>query len=277
MNKVWVNGVQADTVSVSDRGFSYGDGIFTTIKVVDGHCQLLTQHLIRLQQGITALAISQIDFKALLDDIKGKALTLHSGVIKIVITRGIGQRGYSSVGCDSPTTVVSTNPLPSHYELWQQQGIDIGVSTVALGINPLTAGLKHLNRLEQVLVKQQVDEYGWADALVLDCQACIIETSMANIFWRTGDVLYTPSLDFSGVKGLVRQEIMALAQQWSLPMVEDRFKLSSIFDSDEIFITNCLMGVVPITGIESKSYAIGDLTRRLQKSINVATLSPKED
>lgn len=271
MPTMWVNGVATDVISASDRGFSYGDGIFTTIKVTNGVCHLLPDHLMRLQRGITALAIAQIDFDALLTQLCDVAKALVQGVIKVVISRGVGQRGYSSVGCDSPTVVVSTSPLPAHYQEWQQEGISLGVSTIALGLNPLTAGIKHLNRLEQVLVKQQIDDNGWTDAVVLDCQACVIETNMANLFWRCGDKVYTPNLDFSGVKGLMREQVKSALGSWSMTLVEDRFKLSSLTDADEIFITNCLMDVVPVVAIESKSYAIGNLTKRL-----IAHISDKD-
>ena len=268
MTNTWVNGVATDQVRVTDRGFSYGDGIFTTIKVTNARCELLTEHLVRLQQGITTLAITQIDFKALLDEISRVAKSLINGVIKVVITRGEGKRGYSSVGCNSPTVVISTSTLPAIYKDWQKNGVGLGVSTVALGINPLTAGIKHLNRLEQVLVKQQIDENQWTDAVVLDCQACIIETSIANLFWRSGEVIYTPNLDFSGVRGLMRQQVLFDLAANDIHVVEDRFKLSSIVDADEIFMSNCLMGIVPIIAIESKQYHIGDLTRRLQSMLN---------
>jgi len=267
MSDIWVNGNKTDTISVLDRGFSYGDGIFTTIKVKNGQCLLLTQHLIRLQQGITAFAITQIDFKSLLDDLTHKARELKDGVLKVIITRGVGQRGYSSIGCDSPTIVISTGTLPTIYQQWQQQGIAVGISTVALGINPLTAGIKHLNRLEQVLIKQQIDENQWLDAIVLDCQACIIETSMANLFWRTGDKVFTPSLNFSGVNGLMRQQVIEQLALEDVPVSQERFKLSAIMDADEVFMTNCLMGIVPINHIESTAFNIGNITKDLIKTL----------
>lgn len=269
MSKTWVNGVNTNKVTTTDRGFSYGDGIFTTIKVTGGQCQLMTQHLVRLQQGISALSIAQIDFKDLLDDLTAIASELCDGVIKVVITRGEGTRGYSSVGCDRPTLVISTSALPSHYKQWQQEGVALGVSTIALGLNPLTAGLKHLNRLEQVLVKQQIDENKWTDAVVLDCQACVIETSMANLFWRQGDVVYTPNLDFSGVKGLMRHQIISILKDNEVKVVEDRFKLSSIMNADEVFMSNCLMGIVPIVKIESTKFAIGECFNDLTMQLNV--------
>lgn len=268
MSDIWVNGVKGDTVSVLDRGFSYGDGVFTTLKVSGGQCQLLTQHLVRLQQGITALAIAQIDFKLLLDDLTQKAKALDHGVLKVIITRGQGQRGYSSIGCDSPTIVISSGALPAIYQQWQTHGIALGVSTVALGLNPLTAGIKHLNRLEQVLVKQQIDAHKWTDAVVLDCQAFIVETSMANIFWRCGDKVCTPSLHFSGVKGLMRQQVIEQLNGSHLTVIEERFKLSAVMDADEVFMTNCLMGIVPINAIESTHFSVGETTTMLAKILN---------
>ena len=268
MSKTWVNGVETNQITVTDRGLSYGDGIFTTIKVLAGQCELMTQHLVRLQQGISALSIAQIDFKDLLDELSAIAANLGEGVIKVMITRGSGTRGYSSVGCDSPTVIVSTSELPTHYRQWQQQGVALGVSTIALGLNPLTAGIKHLNRLEQVLVKQQIDDNQWTDAVVLDCQACVIETSMANLFWRKNEIVYTPSLDFSGVNGLMRSHILSTLNQLGTQVVQDRFKLGSLMDADEVFMSNCLMGVVPIVKIESRHFAIAKCYQHLASLIN---------
>ena len=267
-NDIWINGELANNVSVLDRGFSYGDGLFTTIKVDNYCCELLPQHIDRLQQGLIRLSIAAIDFEALSNDLTTKAKNLQNGILKVTITRGIGQRGYSSLGCDSPTVVISTSPMTTSYLPWQKEGINLGISTITLGINPLTAGLKHLNRLEQVLIKQQIDENKWADAVVLDCNGHVIETNMANIFLCKDNIVYTPCLKTSGVNGLMRQQVINYLDDNNIDIIEDRFKLGAIMNADEIFITNCLMGVVPITAVESTTFSIGKMARKLSLVFN---------
>lgn len=267
-NDIWVNGEKTDKVSVLDRGFSYGDGIFTTIKVANSHCELLPQHIERLQQGLIKLSIASIDFENLFEDLTAKSKNLQNGVLKVIITRGQGKRGYSSVGCDSPTIVISASSVAPSYQQWQQEGVELGVSTIALGINPLTAGIKHLNRLEQILVKQQIDDNKWTDAVVLDCQGHVIETSMANIFLCKDNIVYTPCLTSSGVKGLMRQQVINYLDDNNIDIIEDRFKFGAIINADEIFITNCLMGVVPITGVDTTAFSIGKITSMLSLAFN---------
>jgi len=267
-SSIWVNGEQTDKVSVLDRGFSYGDGLFTTIKVDSGCCDLLPEHIDRLQQGLLRLSIAAIDFDILSEDLTNKANHLQNGVLKVTITRGQGKRGYSSVGCDSPTVVISASSMTSSYQAWQETGIDLGISTVTLGINPLTAGIKHLNRLEQILVKQQIDDNKWTDAVVLDCQGYVIETSMANIFLCKNNIVYTPCLSSSGVNGLMRQQVINYLDNNNIDIIEDKFKIGAIMNADEIFITNCLMGVVPVTAVNSTLLPIGKITEILSLAFN---------
>jgi len=261
----WLNGELTSTIPANDRGLCYGDGLFTTILVVNGQCCLIDKHLSRLQSGIKLLALAQIDFSQLISHLVTIADKLRHGVIKVIITRGAGARGYSSVGCDSPNVIVSTGTLPAHYPQLRSNGINVGVSTVPLGLNPVTAGLKHLNRLEQVLVRQQIDEHQWQDAIVLDCQGFIVESNMANLFWVNQGILYTPSLDFAGVNGVMRASVIEQAKLLDIEVKIDRYRLSSITQAAEIFITNSLMQIVPIVQIEDGQYEIGPVTATLSK------------
>lgn len=269
----WVNGEPCTTLSVTDRGLNYGDGLFTTILVAKGHCCLLNKHLKRLQDGIKLLGIAQIDFGQLIEQLSGLAKDLNSGVIKVVITRGDGVRGYSSVGCTQPTVIVNAGKLPTHYPRLRKSGISVGISTIPLGLNPVTAGLKHLNRLEQVLVRQQIDQEHWDDAIVLDCQGFIVESNLANIFWVKDNILYTPSLDLAGVEGVMREFVMEKAAELGLTIKVDRYRLSSVTEADEIFVTNSLMQLVPVVKIEERNYKVGDVTSNLAKTVVVEDAS----
>lgn len=250
----WINGVASDHIDVRDRALNYGDGIFTTILVKHGQCRDLVAHLARLQHGIKELRISQIDYAALANQLADIANNQSLAVVKVIVSRGLGQRGYSCIGCDSPQIIVTLSNYPAHYRQFHQQGIALGVSTVSLGLNPLLAGIKHLNRLEQILVRQQIDDENWSDAVVLDCQGFIVETSIANIFWVTENVVYTPSLDLAGVKGVMREKTITWLIQGGYQVKSDRYRLGDLVNADEVFITNCLMTAVRVNSIETTKY-----------------------
>jgi len=253
----WINGRPCDQVATTDRALNYGDGIFTTILVEQGQCQDLPAHIARLQQGITLLSIANIDahaLQALASQLANIAGDQSMAVLKVLISRGAGTRGYSSVGCNNPLIVVTLAQLPTHYANLRQDGISLGVSTIALGLNPLLAGIKHLNRLEQVLVRQQIDSSDFDDAVVLDCQGYIVETAIANIFWVKDNIVYTPSLDLAGVNGIMRAKVLAWLSEDGYQVKIDRYRLGSIISADEVFITNCLMTIVRVNNIEEASF-----------------------
>ncbi|MDP2561682.1 aminodeoxychorismate lyase [Psychrobium sp. 1_MG-2023] len=263
----WLNGKACDNIAINDRGLAYGDGLFTTMLVEKGQCCLFERHLARLQNGIKQLAMSQIDFGQLIEQLTSLANEIEHGVIKVIITRGQGVRGYSSLGCDTPSVIVSHSAYPTSYDDYIKHGLNLGVSTIALGLNPLTAGIKHLNRLEQVLVRQQIDQEQWADAVVLDCQGYVVETNMANLFWVSDGTVKLPALDFAGVDGVMRQHILAYLKQQQIPYEIDRFRLGSLVSAEEIFISNSLIKVVPITAIAEHAYSIGPITQQLQRNL----------
>jgi 4-amino-4-deoxychorismate lyase len=258
----WINGELRDQIATSDRALNYGEGIFTTILIRHGQCCDLLAHLARLQHGIKSLIMSQIDYAALATQLEAIAKNSANNsaenqglaVIKVLVSRGSGLRGYSSIGCDSPQIIVTLSNYPAHYLQLQQQGIALGVSTIPLGLNPLLAGIKHLNRLEQVLVRQQIDHEQWSDALVLDCQGFIVETSVANIFWVKDNIVYTPSLELAGVRGIMRDKVITWLTSEGYQIESDRYRLGSIIDADEVFMTNCLMTAVRVNSIEETIY-----------------------
>ncbi len=109
-----------------------------------------------------------------------------SGVLKVIISRGGGGRGYSAANCDSPTRILSASARPAHYSRWREDGVTLTLSPVRLGRNPMLAGIKHLNRLEQVLIRTHLEQTDADEALVLDSEGFITECCAANLFWRQG-------------------------------------------------------------------------------------------
>ena len=170
-----LNGAWANVLPVNDRGVQFGDGCFTTARIVAGQVQFLNAHLTRLQTTCKKLFIPFNDWELLAGEMARLAQPHSDGVLKAIITRGVGGRGYSAAGCVNPSRILSVSPYPGHYHRWRKEGISVSLSPVQLGCNPLLAGLKHLNRLEQVLIRSHLEQTDADEALVLDSEGWLTE------------------------------------------------------------------------------------------------------
>lgn len=241
-----INGVEQDTLPVSDRATQFGDGCFTTARIRHGKVEWLDAHLHRLQANCQALLIPFHDAERLADEMQAQAAGHDDGVLKVSITRGSGGRGYSLSGCSSPTRILTVSPYPAHYPRWQQEGISLILSPVRLGRNPHLAGLKHLNRLEQVLIRAHLEQTEADEALVLDSEGWVTECCAANIFWRAGDTVFTPRVDQAGVNGLLRQRCLGWLAQSRFRVVEVNARTDAVSQADEVLLCNALMPLVPV-------------------------------
>lgn len=223
----------------TDRSFQYGDGLFTTVRVKDGKAMLWDLHLQRLVSGAKRLLIHSFDTDELTAKIQ-QAVSAPDQVIKVLISRGQAGRGYSPQGIESPCCYISTAALPD-YSNWQQQGIRLGVAGFKLAQQPALAGLKHNNRLEQVLIKAELAQSDVDELVVLDQNETVIEVSAANLMFCKEGQWFTPALDQAGVNGVMRQYLMA-----QLSVTEGRYRLADLQQADALLICNALMGVVPV-------------------------------
>lgn len=263
-----INGAEAEYIAVSDRAMQYGDGCFSTILVEQGKPRLWPLHQARFEKTLAALSIPMPDWLTVQQQVERLAANFVSkGVVKVLISRGSGGRGYSPTGCESPSVVISHSPFPKHYHGWQQVGIELGVCQQALGLSPMLAGFKHLNRLEQVLLKQEIESCNWADAVVCDVLGQVVETSASNIFWRKGNTIFTPDLSMAGVCGVMRSHVMTLIKSTPYCLEIVKSPLDALLCADEVFITNALMALVPINQINEHSFtermAFNELNKRL--------------
>ena len=193
-----INGKSLTNLNINDRGLAYGDGLFTTAKIVDGRIELLTHHLNRLEDGCKKLSISLPNLSiqdALAKQLTKVAANYPLGILKVMITSGSGGRGYSRIGLneDATNTIVMVFDYPQQYDALAKTGITLGVSKQKIGINPMLAGIKHLNRLEQVLIRHELDERHEDDLIVRNASEQVVEASCANLFyWIEGEpVSYT--------------------------------------------------------------------------------------
>ena len=149
-----VNGRQQQLIEIADRAFQYGDGCFTTMAFRNGRLEFFDAHIERLKWACKTLYIDftkwlELD-RCILDSLKSTS----DCVVKVIVTRGEGGRGYSPEGAVNPRFIITHHCIPSHYTCWQKQGISLTISPITLACQPLLAGIKHLNRLEQVLVSR---------------------------------------------------------------------------------------------------------------------------
>lgn len=240
-----INGSWRRNLSAGDRAFQFGDGCFTTARITAGSVCFFGQHLQRLAADCQRLAISGVNWSQLADEMSQLAAEHHSAVLKVIITRGEGERGYRPPKHGTAGRILMISGYPQHYSVWRQQGICLALSPVRLGRNPHLAGIKHLNRLEQVLIRQHMDDNA-EEALVLDSEGLLTECCAANLFWRQGNIVYTPLLDQCGVNGLMRQHIIGLLtdSNWQLEQVQA--PLSALQQASELIICNALLPVVPV-------------------------------
>lgn len=254
-----INGVLDQCLPASDRSVQYGDGCFTTARILNGRVVWLERHIQRLQRAARVLMLPDIDWDLLSTEMQQAAEGKTSGVVKAVVTRGVGGRGYSPKGCIAPVRMVMHTDYPAHYDSWRRDGITLALSPIKLARSPLFAGIKHLNRLEQVMIRRHLDQHGADEALVLDTHDRLVECCAANLFWRRGKQVFTPDLSQSGVDGLTRRHIMKLLEQsdYQLQVVAD--PLDVLATADEVLICNALMPLISVNQAEAWCYRSRDL------------------
>jgi 4-amino-4-deoxychorismate lyase len=262
---ILVNGKPREWIDITDRGFQYGDGLFETIEVCSGQAVFLEWHLRRLNEGCQCLAIPPPNFTLLRREIQ--TVCEHSalaGVLKIIITRGMGGRGYRQPDIIQPTRVLSLHPYPDYSPKFSSQGIVARFCTTRLGLNPALAGIKHLNRLEQILARAEWSDSSIQEGIMLDINDAVIEGTMSNLFYVQNNTLYTADLIYTGVAGVMREIIINLADAHKLNVIEHRFSKQDLLNATEVFICNSIIGVWPVKRIDNTPFAVGAITQCIQ-------------
>jgi len=254
-----INGLEQDSLTAADRASQFGDGCFTTARVEEGRIHFLPEHLARLKSACAALFIPFTQWQVLEDEMQQLAARQASGVLKVIISRGAGGRGYSGAACQHPTRILSLSAYPSHYVRWRDEGITLALSPLRLGRNPLLAGIKHLNRLEQVLIRRYLEQTDADEALVLDSEGWVTECCAANIFWRKGRDVFTPFVDQAGVNGIMRQRCMQQLASSDYRVVEINALPDALNAADEVVVCNALMPLIPVRQWDDKVWTSREL------------------
>ncbi len=253
----------ATPISPSDRAFNYGDGVFSTLLVHNQKPQLYSYHLSRLEHDAAAIKIT-VDTCALETAINDQIAAFSNSsndispskyVLKVHVSGGQAGRGYARSEDSVPLVRFSQHPYPAHYEGMAKQGMSLICAQTRLAIQPLLAGVKHMNRLEQVLIKHEVNEAHADDALVCDTNDNLIEASAGNVFFYSQGEWYTPSLKGSGVNGVVRQCLIDSLLNNNHTLHVGEYQLSHIGNASAVVITNALMGVMPVKSVRMPDHS----------------------
>ncbi len=256
----WVNGEPAETLRLADRGIQYGDGLFETLAVMDGRIRRLGLHLDRLREGCARLRLPMPDEGSLRQELQGAAEGQSRAVLKFILTRGSGGRGYRLPDPVSVTRMMFLHPWPDYPADWHTDGIELRICATRLAMGPALAGLKHLNRLEQVLARAEWNE-GVPEGLMLDADGRPVEGTMTNLFASPAEGrLVTPDLSRAGVAGVTRRHILERAKAEGVQVEIRDLSLAELLESREIFMCNSIAGVWPVTRIEARRYTVGPLT-----------------
>ena len=236
-----VNGKKNAFISIQDRGFQYGDGLFETILVENGNAVFLSEHLDRLSYGCRVLAFPVMD-RALLEREVNQIISNNKfGVIKIILSRGESERGFLIPANPNITRVVSfSSSLKSHVVV-EPQAVNITLCETRLSQQPMLAGIKHLNQLERVLARSEWQDAGIFEGLMLNRESHVIEGTMSNLFVVQKGVIKTSDLSNAGVKGIMRDFIIKRSNEHGYDCQVTHLTLDDVLNADEVFITNSVV------------------------------------
>ena len=261
----WINGAAGQHVDYRDRGLQYGDGLFETMRVRDGRIRLLEYHLDRLFDGCRRMSMDAPAAPALRRELVRRAKPQADAVLKLILTRGPGTRGYRPSGRERCTRILSLSAAPSFAAAESLQRVRICATPV--GSNPALAGLKTLNRLESVLARSEWSDARIWEGLMRDTDGNLVCGTMSNLFVRRGSTLTTPALDRCGIAGVMRRWVLEQAAALELHPRQGRLNVEQLDDAAEVFMTNAVAGVVSVSVIEHGRRRI-----RLDSSIAAARL-----
>ena len=266
LNACWRNGQPIQQLSPLERGLAYGDGVFTTMAVRQGRAELLAYHWQRLEHGCQRLAINTPNFSQWQDDFRRFLICYPDVTAKIIISRGEGGRGYLPDLLAQPNCYFYAFPVVSYPESYQQ-AISTDFLRGRLGVSPLLAGIKHLNRLEQVLLRQELAQTSYPEALVCDVTGKVIEGVFSNVFMVKNQQLLTPYVNEAGVAGVMRRYILQLAAELGIIAHEKNLMPADFLAADEVFFCNSLYGIWPVAQIAGTMLPSHRLTQKLQSQL----------
>jgi branched-chain amino acid aminotransferase len=274
--KIWINGrlvqEKGAKVSVFDRGFMYGDGAFETMRAYAGKVFKLERHLARLYASLRSLGIKSPYSKDRLKDIVYKCLAvngLKGAYIKLTVTRGEGRFGIYYKDVFRPNAVVVAKKFGEYPETMHSKGISAAIVSLRQNEYSHVSWIKSLNFLAFILARLEAKRLGSDEAIMLNTKGYVTEAATSNIFLVKKGALITPSVDSGCLPGITRGVIIEIARRLKIPVREARIPPAELTRADEIFLTNSLVEVLPVTRLGRRRVSDG-LPGELTKLLHIS-------
>jgi 4-amino-4-deoxychorismate lyase len=258
-----VNGVEGAGVAADDRGLQYGDGLFETMAAVDGSIRHFELHMVRLADGCRRLEMPMPDVEQIAADCQRVLEGLGSATVKLIVTRGAGPRSYAPPEDPSVTRIVMTASSHLH-DSAAARPVVARVCRTRLALNEQFAGMKHLNRLEQVMAAAELRGSGADEGLMLAMDGRLVCATSSNLFLVRNGLLLTPMIRDCGVAGIMRQVVLHAADELGIPVEVGDLELDDLAAADEVFLTNAVRGIRSVFAVAGiGKFAPGEVTQRL--------------
>ncbi|MGN6451785.1 MAG: aminodeoxychorismate lyase [Steroidobacteraceae bacterium] len=272
LEAVLIDGQRIDPSSaglpVLERALHYGDALFETMACIEGRPRLLERHLRRLALGCDRLGLEAPAAGLLASELADLARGTSRAVIKLLLTRGVAlARGYALAGGERPSRIALRYAWPQEDPAAQVEGVRVRLATLRLGENPALAGIKHCNRLEQVLARREWTDPTIAESLLFSSSGALVSGTMSNVFLVQGSKLLTPLIDRCGVAGVMRGLVLEIASAAGVSAQERRLEAAELETAEELFLTNAVSGIRPVRELAGARRVCGPVTRLLQERL----------
>ena len=264
---ILVDGRVSESLSALDRGLAYGDGVFRTMRAESGTVLYWARHYRKLEHDCARLAIACPAAAVLRAEVDRIVHAEPDCVLKIIVTRGQGGRGFAPPVLAEPTRVVASFPLPQSPPDCDEHGVRVRWCSTRLGVQPALAGVKHLNRLENVLARSEWTDPAIAEGIVLDAGGDVVEGTMSNVFVLERDRLITPALERCGVAGVQRDRLIALAQRLCRGCEVGAISPQRLLEADQVYLVNSVIGAWWVSALEARRWQRCELTPVLQAAL----------
>jgi 4-amino-4-deoxychorismate lyase len=268
-----VNGKLVNGIAPTNRGFAYGDGVFRTMRLLNGELQDWPQHYQTLVADCSKIQIVCPSAELLMQEFKyfmscATEEETQFGIIKIMITRGEGARGYAPPAICEPTRVFVQSALPVYPPEIYSNGVALYTCQTRLAKQPLLAGIKHLNRLENVLARAELKDPRFFDGVLRDYDDHVIEAVSGNLFVYKDGLVMTPVLEQAGVAGVMRQKIIDWYKTLGQPVVAATLTMQNLLDADAVVIANSVYGVLQVLQIDEHVIASNHWAKELRSHLH---------
>lgn len=254
------------TVSVFDRSFLYGDGLFETMRVTNGKPFRWWQHLERLRKGGDVLGIKiPISCKSLekfATELVAKN-QMPEAILRLTVSRGVGRRGYSPKGANNPVVVMTLHPL-SAVPASGPADWNLHTASIRLPAGDSLAHFKTANKLPQILARAEAEAAGADEALLCNTDGFVVEGATSNLFWVDGDTICTPPLVSGVLAGVTRAVVLELCQQLNLLQAERQITPEQLRRTNGVFLTLSSLGVISARQLDGAALAQSALVEKLR-------------